>query len=589
MRALTSAQEAKLFSTARQVFTRVRIADHNDTLQDYTVAGGAAVDWVDAVRITASVDQPVVTATVTMHREVDGTSLAPYLSVGTEAIKAGRQIQISAAIGDIGDSLSASDYWLLFDGFLDGWSTGGKQGTLELRARDRAGLLADTWTVEQNTYGSAAGTPMQTVMQSILNERFSTETFTTIGDPDFGIVEYVQGRMSMLDAIKALADLRGWLFRYRYNDGAGAFRFEFFEPDRDTATPVFTVTPADYYDISQFEESSDDVRNEGIIDWVGGSVTATDDTSVAEYRRTKTIVLGASQDIQLRTEAQAVALITAVVSDLSQPLATQVAELPLFPPVGINDYYRFNPNSALYSAAQDMAVTGFEHYIGSDGSRTTMQLRGQPSGGFTRWDSLRDRLERESVADAPDVTLGADDIAFYYTTGSDAESVGFVDAAVAADSLGGWVSTTEVSSAVNGLFRKVTETERVATITLYRSVAVVNNGSAAAVYDWEAVLAYLTEAASDLVEWAIAFDPQGVYPVEELLGLVSADEETAPATSPALTYYSPQTIDDSPEVGGETIPGGSGRIIHIRLTVQSGAEPLTTADALVFADQVPSS
>ena len=154
----------------------------------------------------------------------------------------------------------------------------------------------------------------------------------------------------------------------------------------------------------------------------------------------------------------------------------------------------------------------------------------------------------------------------------------------AAGSLGGWVSTTEVSTAINGLFRAVGETERVAGITLYRSIAVVNTQTNSVFYDWESVLAYLSENASDGISWAIGFDPQGVHETAELFSAISADEETAPA---GVTFASPDSVDASPMVGGETIPGGSGRIIHLRLTVDPGASAKTTDDSLIFVDQVP--
>lgn len=590
MRDLTSDQEARLFSTSRNVYHRVRVADPSGTLVDYTVAGGSTYDWVNRWTITGNVDEAAVAASIEFHRQNDVQSLAPYLQPGTEAIKAGRRVTIEYAAINLGESLSESDYWLLFDGYVDGWKTEGRGGTLTLECRDRMGLLVDTWTIAENTYGNSV-TPVQiqSVMRSILNERFSgTETFTTIGDPDFGILEYSQKMESMYDALKANFDLIGWLFRYRYDASSAGFRFEFLEPDRTIATPQHTIRPTDYYDIPSFEESSDDLRNEGVIKWGGGKVTAQDETSIAEYGRTKTIVLDASQDDQINTEAKAVALVTAVVSDLSQPLAKKQAILPLAPFAQINDYYRFTPNSALYSQDQDMAVTGFQHSYGPDGEQTRLDLRGKPSGGVTRWDALRDRLDEANVPEATTTTLEADDIQFYYTTA--AGSLGFVNAGTAAGSLGGWASTTTVSDAVNGLFRKVSETERVSSVTLYRSVAVINESASPVPIDWECVFAYLSEQASSGVTWAFALDPQGIYPAAELYSCISPDEESPPACSPALTWYSPvgsSASDVQPSADGETIVGGSGRIVHIRLVVSSGATRQTTDDSLVFSDQVP--
>lgn len=587
MRDFDSTDEARFLSTSRRMYHKVQIEDASGAWVDYTTDGGSAIDWVDSWRISATVEEPVAALSVELFRAVDGESLVPTRNVGSEKIKPGRGIRVYVAATIIGDPTpSDGEYWLLFDGAIDGWSTGEREDTISLECRDLLGLLADTWTIAQNTYGSAAGTPVENVTAAIIAERISTLSTNYVGDPDFGIFSYEQKRESILSAILANIDLFGWLVRYRWSDVYGGFRVEVFEPDRAISTPMWTVTPADYFEIPFFAEDSDDLRNEGICDWSGGTVTATDDASIAEYGRVRTIVLDASQDDQINSAARATAFITPIVADLSQPLAQARASLPLVPWVQINDYYRFTPNPVLFEEDQDMAVVAFELFYGPDGAGSEFTLRGQPTGGVTRWDSVRDRLEVVVgvIPDAEDPSLEADDIEFYYTLASG--SAGFASEGDAAGSLGGWVSTTPVATTINGLFRAVGETERVAGITLYRSIAVVNTQTSAIYYDWEAVLAYLAENESDDIAWAIGFDPQGVHEVEELFSAISADEETAPA---GVTFSSPTGVDSSPTVGGETIPGGSGRIIHIRLTVTAGAAAKTTDDSLVFVDQVPQS
>lgn len=588
MRTFTSADEAKWFGKGRRLYHRVRIADPSGALVDYTVDGGAAVDWVTSWRVRASVDEPVVGATILLHREVDGTSLAPYLAPGSEAIKAGREVEILVAATAIGDP-TPSDWWPLFHGYTDGWSTDGIDGgTIEVVCRDDMGRLADTWTIQENTYGSAGGVPVENVVQSIINERFSDITTYAVDNLDWGIREYTQSMQSILDAAMEALGGPGALFRYRWNNTYSAFRFEMFLPDRSATTPVYTWEYGDYFDLPSFEESSDDIRNEGIIKWTGGTVTAEDATSQAEYGRIKTIVLNAETDGQIDTVGRATTFITNVVADLSQPLAQKQVSSPLFPAVMVNDLYRFGANPAFHTNDLDMAVSAYEHRYGPDGAGTIMDLRGQPSGGVTRWDSVRDRLEEVTpTAPAPtdDPSLTADDIEFYYTVASGSAGGGFSDPGDADGSLGGYASTTAVSAAINGLFRGVSETERVAGITLYRAVAVINTQTSEAFYDWESVIAYLDDSASDGVTWSIGFDPQGVHTAAALYSAIAADEETAPA---GVTFSAPQSVDGSPAaVGGETIPGGSGRIIHIRMEVSASSVATITDDNLILVDQVP--
>jgi len=444
VRTITSAQEEAFLGTSRRLYHRFQIEDPSGAWVDYTTDGGSAIDWVDRWTISATVDQPIVGLEVELFREVDGESLAPYLSPGAEAIKPGRGVRVYVAATALGAATPSfpGDYFLLFDGFVDGWVAGERRETISLSCRDRLGLLADTWSVAANEYGSTAGTDIRTVTQAIVSERLS-ESLEWVGDPDFGIVTYEQSREAMLDAVLANVDLIGWLVRYRWSDVYDAFRIEIFEPARSSPALDWTVSPSDYYELPLFAEDTDEIRNEGIILWSGGTVTATDDDSIAEYGRTKTIVLDARQDIQITTEARATNLITAVVADLSQPLVQASAILPLAPWVMVGDFYRFEPNGALHAASQDMAVVSWEHTYGPDGAETRLELRGQPSGGVTRWDAVRDRLEREAVPEeeTPPAAVAEGDIEFYYTVASG--SGGQTTPGSADGSLGGWISSVD--------------------------------------------------------------------------------------------------------------------------------------------------
>lgn len=585
MRSFTSQEEAAFLSTSRRMYHKVQIEDPSGAWVDYTTDGGSSVDWVDRWKIRSTVEEPVAGLEVELFREIDGSSLAPYLSPGSEAIKAGRGIRVYVAATNAGDPTpSDGEYWLLFDGFIDGWSAGERAETISLTCRDRLGLLADVWTIAGNTYGSAAGVDIRTVTQAIASERTS-EILNWLADPGFVILEYTQRRQSMLDAIMANVDLIGWLMRYRWSDVSNGYRIEVFEPDRSSPAVLWTVTPDDYFELPLFAEDSDDIRNEGVGVWSGGTVTATDDVSIAEYGRVKTIVLDASQDAQITTEARMTTLISAVVADLSQPLAQAKAILPLVPWVQVNDFYSFTANAALFAQAQNMAVVSFEHEYGPDGGSSTLELRGQPSGGVTRWDAIRDRLEDDQATPAaPDPpALDAGDIEFRYTVVSG--SGGLAQAGTAAGSLGGWISTTEVSTAVNGLFRAVSNTEALSGITLYRSVAVLNNSGLPATLPWEAVIAYLQDAPSDGAAWAVGIDPLGVYDAATYYAAVSADETTAPS---GVTFYTHDDAQDSPQVGGFDIQDGEAIVLHLRLTVApwSGAG-FVTDDLLIVTDQVP--
>ena len=108
--------------------------------------------------------------------------------------------------------------------------------------------------------------------------------------------------------------------------------------------------------------------------------------------------------------------------------------------------------------------------------------------------------------------------------------------------------------------------------------------------DFECVLGFLSPdaGASGDYAFAIGLDPAGILAITSAAqqSAISADEETAPASSPAIVYVSP--LDgESAMLDLGTIAPGEGRIIHLRLTVEPGAAGHFTGESLILQDQVP--
>jgi hypothetical protein len=326
-----------------------------------------------------------------------------------------------------------------------------------------------------------------------------------------------------------------------------------------------------------------------VIKWgTASKVFAFDEPSIADLKRRRWIALDATNDAQINTEARAERLITAVVEDLSQPLATQTAVAPLIPFVELNDLYTFQADDRLEFADATRAVTVFEHYYGPDGSRTTMHVRGRPTGGVTRWERLREKLERETVETVEDEELTGDDLEFFYTTLDPSGGPGFSAAGTALASLGGFASITPVTSTIGGTFRDVDETERMSSVTLYRSFALINQSASATTLDFECPHGFIGAQETEGVHFRIALDPQGVYPAADLLSAISPDEETPPDTSPALVFVDPEAFDATDVLESATIPPGSGIIFHVEMAVSSAAQQVTSG-SVVWQSSVPTS
>ncbi|HEY8534873.1 MAG TPA: hypothetical protein VIL25_00430, partial [Vicinamibacterales bacterium] len=395
MRTLSATEQALLQSGAYAVHCRVLVRDAGGILQDLSVLAGT--DWVVEARWDDDIDFPVAQAEVTLWREGPEGSLSPFvgsspLNAGGPLLDAGREIRIETAITPPGAAPAAGDWRLVFQGHIDHVSFGRRESRVTVRARDLGGTLLDTWIETQAVYGSTAGTPVETVMQQILDDTLGSGAVTLLvpSSPGFLITPYTQEQMSLLQALQQLADLIGWVVRYRWDEGSGAFRLTFYEPPRAASAPVWTFGPDAYLDVTDLAIDRAGIRNVVEISYRDAAsgqrqkFTVFDANSIARYgRRWMQIVEPDSSPID--TEQEATALANAVLSDLADPKAEQEIELHYWWPVELNDFYRFLPNGVHYDGEQDLAVVSWRHEIGPQRARTFIRVRGRPAGAYRRW------------------------------------------------------------------------------------------------------------------------------------------------------------------------------------------------------------
>lgn len=591
MRPASSRQLDAVAARDRKISFRVWVND----------AGGTPVDWSDFVQsfqVQEDQDQAVVTASVTFWREDNGVTTAPFMS-DPAPIFPGRAIEIQVAVVQAGDSVLTEDWEPIFRGTIDdtGWGGQGAEVTVPARGKGR-NLIKSFIRTEQN-YGNIPGTePVQNVIQAILDDVFGVGgvELDVVGDPDLGILEYTQKRESVQSAIQALVDLNGWVARYVWNEAYQDWRLTLYEPDRAKTTPDHVFGPADYLEVTELDLSTADIRNEVEVLYSDevNSVVVVDSDSIAEFGGPNDdadyFFLDVREDPQINTLAKATALAVAILSDLSQPRAVQVTKNAFFPFVELGDLYRFTANDVHYNTDQDMAVTGYSHSVSRDGAFTTLRVRGTPSGGASRWFRRRTVAERKREiidTDEPTEELATEDIKFLYTNRY--ASQGFDVPSSQSASLGGWISTSEVIQGLNGVFRDVDDTERVNGITLYRAIAAVNFNAAPVPKAWECVIGWLPAEDSDGVNWAVALDPTGVVPYDDVYQQAydAPDEETEPTASPALVWVAPTSSDHPDVLDVGDVPAGQGFVFWIRLTVDPGAAGQVTDEFLTFQDRVP--
>ena len=206
-----------------------------------------------------------------------------------------------------------------------------------------------------------------------------------------------------------------------------------------------------------------------------------------------------------------------------------------------------------------------------------------------RWYHKETITRRKYEIDPPEQPTLEGTLKLVYTikTGT----AGYTVESAAATSLGGYASTTEITTGLNGLFREVTDVERLAGITLYRTIAALNTNNYPVPLSWRCVRGWLSDVGTGNVEWAIGEDPTGVavYTAAGKLGAESADEETAPDTSPAIDYVQPTSINHADALIFGTVPAGSGFLVHVRQTIPASPEATAqvTSSVLYLKETTP--
>lgn len=393
MRTVTAAEQAILEMTDRIGWVRVFVKDADDVFQDLSDYLGH--QWIRMVTVKDSIDAAGMSATVQLFIEQDDISISPLREDSQPNNPAGsfqplidinRDILIESAT-TAGPAPQELDWQELFRGRISDWNISGD--TIKLQCRDQMDVLMDTFIETQEVYGSATGVTSESVMQSILNDNgFSAITLYTPAASLWILLEYVQQKMPVAEALKTIAQQIGFQLRYRWDNGTSAFRLTYYEPDRAKSAVDWTFNADDYDNVQGLAVKLGGIRNfvKVVYGKAGNRTTVTrqDAASIAKYGRRYMEILESSNS-QIDTTTEAGRLADAAVADLSEPDATAQVPVPFFWPIMIEDLYRIGPDGDKFSEDQDLAVVGYEHVFTDKISVTKMTVRGKPSGGYTTW------------------------------------------------------------------------------------------------------------------------------------------------------------------------------------------------------------
>ena len=575
----------------RKELIRFWVADESDVLQNLSA-------WFVSATVQASIEAFAKTASIVLWRETPTESKAPLMQSSPD-VYPGRRVKMDSAIIGLSETVEEADWEPLFIGRIDDTNWGGNASQIVLPCRDGAGILHDVWIKEERVYGDNVVPPtLESQMVALIADNMSSPTPQLIveGDPNRGILLFTQKIQTLQDGLFGYRDIIGWDLREMWNASLQDFVLTLYEPDRTKTTPDHTFDLNDYFEITGISLSALGVRNYIEVKWDADqpSVVVEDTNSkstfaTADFDGYYYLRLDETQNAQINTQALALAYAQVVLEETAFPALSHTALNAFYPQIELNNLVRYPANNIHYDSQQDLAVIGYTHEIKGDGSSTSIQGRGAPRGSVTRWYTKGEATQRKQEIDrtVEDPPTLEERLLWLYTKGT---GPGYAAESVAATSLGGWISKTEVAAGLYGVFREVLAGELSGGITIHRSVAIVNIETGPEARDFECVLGFLSPDAggSGSYEFAIRLDPAGSLAITSVAqqSAISANEETAPNSVPAIDYVSP--LDgESGVLDLGTISPGYGRIIHLRLTVLPGAVGQFTGEALVLQDQVP--
>lgn len=369
------------------------------------------MDFLRQVTISDSVDDPGLTAKITLQQAVYKKSFSPQntyskYNQGSPAIFVGRRVLVYMGSVPVDVAPQSSDMMLVADLTVDSMEFG--KDTIELSCSDRiVHLLKNAYIDTQKPYGVAGFTnSIEVIMQSVIDDNINTPLGYTVingkkiqmllpgGSPSFLMAPQTVNKSSVLDALNQLAGNIGWSMRVKWAASMTAFALCFYAPPRGVAgSPVFSFSPYIIDDISQATISKSDIRNyiygyfsDSANNNVRQLVIAQDAASIAKYGDPPMkMEITEAATSQINTLAQMNTLLGNALTDLKDPVCQYALQVPLFYVAETGDTYTLLPDGTIFDVSQVVGLCALTHTVGKNACNTQMTVKGAIPGQYNRW------------------------------------------------------------------------------------------------------------------------------------------------------------------------------------------------------------
>lgn len=301
------------------------------------------------------------------------------------------------ALNDLGSPSDANRNGHFYKATSIAGGTGSAEPTWPLGSGSTVVDNGVTWT-EVGTTTTTVGTDLEVCLQQLLNDNGQGGyTLNTPASPGWKVKFYLQSRVALWDAMRALVDQLGWDLRFKWDAGSSTFKLTLWTPNRAKTTPDFSFVVTDVFDSTKVVLDIADVRNvvKGIysdsanLDASGTPLrvpyTSTNATSVARYGR-RYMEIDEASTANIDTAGEMQTMCDNCVADLCNPTAEQDVPVPYFPWAEVGDLFQFSADGIHYDASQKLACHGWAHSVDETGATTKLIMRGTlPTSGKDRW------------------------------------------------------------------------------------------------------------------------------------------------------------------------------------------------------------